>query len=182
MADRLFRFSFQRFLKISWTDQLDAPAGLTRRTDQVDWPAGRTSWTDRLDGPAGRISWMDQLDESAGRISSLYLKPWPVCISEDCPFSLYIVADSESDEGLVCWKLSFPAFVHNLKNVLQLLSHFPRTVSKLKKTADNSRKLKRNNNWPFYCKWTTKIHETKNLELKKFLSLKQTFSFDIKVT
>ena len=41
------------------------------------------------------------LDGSAGRISSLYLKPWPVRIFEDITFSLYIVAASESDEGLV---------------------------------------------------------------------------------
>ena len=33
--------------------------------------------------------------------SSFLLKPWPVCIFEDFPFSLYIVAASESDEGLV---------------------------------------------------------------------------------
>ena len=44
---------------------------------------------------------MDQLDGPAGRTSSFYLKPWPVCIFEDFPFSLYIVAASESDEGLV---------------------------------------------------------------------------------
>ena len=30
-----------------------------------------------------------------------YLKPWPVSIFEDFPFSLYNVAASESDEGLV---------------------------------------------------------------------------------
>ena len=51
-------------------------------------PAGRTSWTDQLDGPAGQTS-------------SFYLKPWPVGIFEDFPFSLYIVAASESDKGLV---------------------------------------------------------------------------------
>ena len=32
---------------------------------------------------------------------SLYLKPWTVRIFEDWPFSMYIVAASESDEGLV---------------------------------------------------------------------------------
>ena len=48
---------------------------------------------------------MDQLDGSAGRISSLYLRPWPVRIFEDSPFTLYIVAASESDEGLVFCKL-----------------------------------------------------------------------------
>ena len=31
----------------------------------------------------------------------VYLKPWPVRIFEDWPFSSYIVAASESDEGLV---------------------------------------------------------------------------------
>ena len=39
---------------------------------------------DQLDGLAGRTSWTDQL-----------------FFSEDFPFSLYIVAASESDEGLV---------------------------------------------------------------------------------
>ena len=85
MVERFFRFSFQRFLKISWTNQLDGPAG-------------QTSWTDQLDGPAGRIS-------------SLYLKPWPVCIFKDWPFSLYIVTASESDEGLIFnWRLSLVCF------------------------------------------------------------------------
>ena len=64
-------------------------------------PAGRTSWTNQLDGPAGRTSWMDQLERPAGQTSSFYLKPWPVCIFKDFPFSLYVVAASESDEGLV---------------------------------------------------------------------------------
>ena len=68
---------------------------------QLDIPAGQISWTDQLDGSTGRISWTDQLDGSAGRISSLYLKSWPVHIFEDSPFSLYIVAASKSDEGLV---------------------------------------------------------------------------------
>ena len=44
---------------------------------------------------------MDQLDGPAGQTSSFYLKPWPVRIFEDFTFSLYIVAASESDEGLV---------------------------------------------------------------------------------
>ena len=87
--------------RTSWTDQLDRPAGQTSWTDQLDRPAGRTSWTDQLDGPAGRTSWTDQLDGPAGQTSSFYLKPWPVRIFEDFPFSLYIVAASESDEGLV---------------------------------------------------------------------------------
>ena len=72
--------------------------------DQLDEPAGRTSWMDQLDGPAGWTSWTDQLNGPAGQTSSLYLKPWPVRIFEDFPFSLYIVAASESDEGLV-WYL-----------------------------------------------------------------------------
>ena len=69
--------------------------------EQLDGPAGQTSWTNQLDGPAGRTSWTDQLDRPAGRTSSFYLKPWPVRIFKDFPFSLYIVAASESDEGLV---------------------------------------------------------------------------------
>ena len=64
-------------------------------------PAGRTSWTDQLNRPAEGTSWIDQLDRPAGRTSSFYLKPWPVRIFENFPFSLYIVAASESDEGLV---------------------------------------------------------------------------------
>ena len=40
-----------------------------------------------LDVPAGRISWTDQLDGSAGWTSSLYMKPWPVHIFKDWPFS-----------------------------------------------------------------------------------------------
>ena len=80
---------------------LVGPAGRTSWTDQLDGPAGQTSWTDQLDGPAGRTSWTNQLDGPAGQTSSFYLKPWPVRIFEDYPFSLYIVAASESDEGLV---------------------------------------------------------------------------------
>ena len=67
----------------------------------VNGSASWTSWTDKLDGPAGRISWTDQLDGLAGQTSSFYLKPWPIHTFEDFPFSLYIVAASESDEGLV---------------------------------------------------------------------------------
>ena len=55
-------------------------------------PAGHISWTDQLDGPA---------DRPAGQTSSFYLKPWPVRIFEDFPFSLYIGAASESDKSLV---------------------------------------------------------------------------------
>ena len=67
-------------------------AGQTNWTHQLDRAGGQTSWTDQLDGSAGRTSWTDQL---------FYLKPWPVHIFEDFLFSLYIVAASESDEGLV---------------------------------------------------------------------------------
>ena len=74
--------------------------------DQLDEPAGQTSWTDQLNRPAGRTSWKDQLDGPAGQTSSFYLKPWPVRILDDWPFSLYIVAASESDEGLVFEKLT----------------------------------------------------------------------------
>ena len=51
-------------------------------------PAGGTGWTDQLDGPAGQIISFD-------------LKPWPVRLFKEFPFSLYIVAASESDEGIV---------------------------------------------------------------------------------
>ena len=44
---------------------------------------------------------MDQLDRQAEQTSSFYLKPWPVLIFEDFPFSWYIVAASESEEALV---------------------------------------------------------------------------------
>ena len=67
----------------------------------VNGSASRTSWMDQLDGPAGRTSWTDQLDGPAGQTSSFDLKPWPVRIFVDFPFSLYIVAAFESDEGLV---------------------------------------------------------------------------------
>ena len=67
----------------------------------VNGSASQTSWMDQLDRPAGRTNWMDQLDGPAGQTSSFYLKPWPIRIFEDFPFSLYIVAASESDEGLV---------------------------------------------------------------------------------
>ena len=70
---------------------VNRPAGMTSWTDQLDGPAGRTSWTDQFDGPAGRISRADQFS----------LKPWPVHIFEDWPFSLYIVAACKSDESLV---------------------------------------------------------------------------------
>ena len=70
----------------------------------LDRPVVRTSWMDQMDRSAGRTSWMDQLDGRAGQTSSFYLKPWPFRIFEDYPFSLYIVAASESDEGLVCLK------------------------------------------------------------------------------
>ena len=80
---------------------VDGSASWTSWMDQLDGPAGTTSWTDQLDRPAGRISWTDQLDWPIGRTSSLYLKTWPVCIFEDWPFSLYVVAASESDRGIV---------------------------------------------------------------------------------
>ena len=68
-------------------------------------PAGQTSWTGQLDRPVGQISWTGQLygpaDSPAGQTSSSYLKPWPVRIFKNFPFSLYIVAACESDEGLV---------------------------------------------------------------------------------
>ena len=91
----------------NWTDQLDRPSGQTSWTDQLDRSAGQTSWTDQLDGPAGRTRWTNQLDGPAGQTSSFYLKPWPVRIFEDFPFSLYIVEASESDEGLVFLGLLF---------------------------------------------------------------------------
>ena len=68
------------------------PAGWTSWTDQLDGSAGQTSWTDQLDRPAGLISWMDQFVLFEALASSLIRR---------FPFSLYIVAASESDEGLV---------------------------------------------------------------------------------
>ena len=59
--------------------------------------ASQTSWTDQLDSPA---------DRPAGQTSYFYLKPWPVRIFAYFPFSLYIVAASESDKGLVFEKLA----------------------------------------------------------------------------
>ena len=63
--------------------------------NQLDGPAGQTSWMDMLDGPVYR---------PAGQTNYFYLKPLPVRIFEDFPFSLYIVAASESDKGLVSSK------------------------------------------------------------------------------
>ena len=63
--------------------------------DQLDEPAVKTSYTDQLNGPAEWTSWTDPLDRPAGRTS------WTVRIFKDFPFSLYIVAAFESDEGLV---------------------------------------------------------------------------------
>ena len=56
---------------------------------------------------------MDQLDGPAGWTSSLYLKPWPVRIFKDWPFSLYIVTASESDVGFVS---PFPFFFWALRS------------------------------------------------------------------
>ena len=64
--------------------------------------ARQISYMDQLHGSARWISWTDQLDGPAGWTSSLFLKPWPVCIFEDWLFSLYIVALFESDESFVC--------------------------------------------------------------------------------
>ena len=72
----------------------------------VNGSASQTIWTNQLNRPAERTSWTDKLDRPAGRTSYFYLKPWPVRIFKDFPFSLYIVAASESDEGLVLPELS----------------------------------------------------------------------------
>ena len=61
-------------------------------------PAWRTSWTDQLNGPAGQTN-------------SFYLKPWPVRIFNDSTFSLYIVAASESDQGLVLFAIFFTVYI-----------------------------------------------------------------------
>ena len=71
-------------------------------------PARQISWTNQLDEPAGRTSWTDQF---------FYLKPWPVPIFEDSPFSLYIVAASESDEGLVFSHVRFLEELALLKKI-----------------------------------------------------------------
>ena len=55
-----------------------------------------------MDGPVEQTSWTDQF---------FYLKLWPVCIFEDFPFSLYIVAAAESDEGLVKKKITNQFFL-----------------------------------------------------------------------
>ena len=47
--------------------------------------------TDQIYGSASQTSWTDQF---------FFLKPWPIRIFEDLPFSLYFGAASESDEGL----------------------------------------------------------------------------------
>ena len=60
------------------------------------------------------------MDGPGGRTSSFYLKPWPVCIFKDFPFSLYIVAASESDEGLVFVKekkMNKNAYAEELKTI-----------------------------------------------------------------
>ena len=86
-----------------------------------------------VNGSASLTSWTDQLDGPAGQTSSFYLKPWPVCIFEDFPFSLYIVAASESDEGLVCVIVSgclhciLPKLAM-LRQSLTLVSLFPSSV------------------------------------------------------
>ena len=80
---------------------VNGSASQTSWTDQMDGPAGWISWTDQLNGPAGWTNWTDQLGGPAGWTRSFYLKLWPGRISEDLCFSLYIVAASESDEGLV---------------------------------------------------------------------------------
>ena len=68
---------------------INGSASWTSWTDQLDGPAGWSSWTDQLDGPAGQTRWTDQLNRPAERIF------------EDFRFSLYTVAASESNEGLV---------------------------------------------------------------------------------
>ena len=50
-----------------------------------------------------------QINGLAGQTSSLYLKPWPVRIFKDWPFSLYVVSAFESDEGLVSYWTSITA-------------------------------------------------------------------------
>ena len=55
---------------------------------------------------------MDQLDGSDQLLRSasfLYLKPWLINIFKDGPFSLYMVAASESAEGLV-FKIASPTY------------------------------------------------------------------------
>ena len=95
----------------SWTNQLDGPAGQTCCSDQLDGPAGRTSWTNQLDEPAGRTSWTDQffLFEA---LASSHIRRFP--------FSLYIVAASESDEGLVWLGLCFKNTFYERRHVFVL--------------------------------------------------------------
>ena len=68
------------------------------------------------DKPARWISYSDQLVGSAG-----HLKPKPVRIFEDSPVSLYIVAASESDEGLVGMMIHFQCiFIYLLYNEIKI--------------------------------------------------------------
>ena len=96
------------------TQCVNGSASRTSRTDQLDRPSGRTIWTDIC---------TDQLDGPAGWTSSLYLKPWPVCIFEDWRFSLYIVAASESDEGLFFYN-EYPATVRVCLYLLQIIGYY----------------------------------------------------------
>ena len=107
--------------------------------------------------PAGQTSWMDELDRPPLRTSSFYLKPWPVRIFEDFPFSLYIVAASESAEGLVfvvvhlilqsqyektqvCWGLDIGCLILHLTILIFHLFRFP-----------HGKRLKDVSGWCFEC-------------------------------
>ena len=94
-------------------------------------PAGRTSWMDQMDWPVGRTSWTDQMDGPAEWTSSLYLKPWPVCIFEDWCFS--IVAATESDKGLVF--LWLPWFNHSHRVTLWMGEKFAKGGGRIKPFA-----------------------------------------------
>ena len=104
-----------------WTYQLDRPAKQTSLIDHLNGPAWLTSWKDQLNGLAGQTSWMT---------SSFYLKLWPVRIFEDFPFSLYIVAASESDEGLVlCPSISTSTTLQKFINCIWI--HFANALCTL---------------------------------------------------
>ena len=69
---------------------------------QIWWKITITSQY-QICGRGKTLSWTDQLDRQAGWTNHFDLKPWPVHVHifEDFPFSLYFVAASEFDKGLV---------------------------------------------------------------------------------
>ena len=67
---------------------------------------------------------MGLLNRPAGQNSSLYLKPRPVRMFKDGPFSSYIVAAFESDKGLVFLRGTVEKMLLTLCNVPTLFCVF----------------------------------------------------------